>query len=237
MPYCGAPAVPDSLWLRWNLDPILIAALLAFAAVHLARSGGRQRTFAAAGWAVTAFALISPLCALSVSLFAARVGQHVVMILIGAPLIALALPSARNSRFLWPSVAAFTVFLWLWHMPAPYDATLHSDAVYWAMHITLFSSALALWRELLPLGRRPMALVAAGTVASMQMALLGAVLTFAARPLFAWHYATTAAWGLTPLADQQLGGVLMWVPGGLLFLWLALRTAAHLAHEERAATI
>lgn len=235
MPYCGAPPMPGSLWLRWNIDPVVIVALVLLAGIHLARVGGRQRTLAMTGWAVTALALLSPLCALSVSLFAARVGQHMILILIAAPLIAAGLPPPRDSRPLWPAVAAFTVFLWLWHMPAPYDATLHSDAVYWAMHISLFASALALWRALLPLGRRPMALVAAGTVASMQMALLGAVLTFAGRPLFAWHYTTTQAWGFTPLADQQLGGVLMWVPGAVLFLWLALRTAAHAAREQGAA--
>jgi putative membrane protein len=121
----------------------------------------------------------------------------------------------------------FASFLWLWHLPAPYDATLHSDAIYWTMHVTLFGSAVLLWRELLALERRPFALVAAGTVASMQMGFLGAVLTLAGRPLFAWHYLTTEAWGFTPLADQQLGGALMWVPGGVLFLWLALRTLAH----------
>ncbi len=228
MPYCGAPPLPDSLWLRWNLDPVLILALLVLSGLHWRFCAPSRRSLAMTGWAVTALALISPLCALSVSLFAARVGQHMIMILIGAPMIAAALPQARDSRWLWPATAAFTAFLWTWHMPSPYDATLHSDAIYWAMHTTLFFSAVALWRELLPLGERPMALVAAGTAASMQMAFLGAVLTLAGHPLFVWHFATTAAWGFTPLADQQLGGTLMWVPGGALFLWLALRTTAHL---------
>ncbi len=232
MPYCGAPPLPDSLWLRWNFDPILIVALALLAGVHLRLCPASRRTMAAGGWAITSLALISPLCALSVSLFAARVGQHMIMVLLGAPLVAAALPAARNSRWLWPATAAFTAFLWLWHMPAPYDATLHSDAIYWAMHTTLFFSAVLLWRELLPLGERPMGLVAAGTVASMQMAFLGAVLTLAGRPLFSWHYITTQAWGFTPLADQQLGGTLMWVPGGILFLWLALRTTAHVLRDR-----
>ena len=227
MPYCGAPPIPGSLLLRWNLDPVLLLALLALSLLHWRSAPNALRRIAAAGWAVTALALISPLCALSVSLFSARVGQHMVMILIGAPLIARALPGPRSHRWLWPATAAFTGFLWLWHLPAPYAATLHSDAIYWAMHTTLFFSAVILWRELLALGGRPLTLVAAGTAASMQMALLGAVLALAGHPLFAWHIATTGAWGMTALADQQLGGVLMWVPGGLLFLWLGLRTTAH----------
>jgi len=56
----------------------------------------------------------------------------------------------------------------------------------------------------------------------MQMGLLGAVLTFATHPLYLWHLTTTSPWGLTPLQDQQLAGVLMWVPGIGLFLWAAL---------------
>jgi putative membrane protein len=62
----------------------------------------------------------------------------------------------------------------------------------------------------------------------LQMGLLGAVLTLAARPLFQWHAVTTQAWGLSPLQDQQLGGALMWVPGLALFLWSALRSLGRL---------
>ncbi|WP_423141747.1 cytochrome c oxidase assembly protein [Parablastomonas sp. CN1-191] len=235
LPYCGAPPVPGSLWLRWNLDPVLLAGLAMLAAAHWKVAPARLRASAMAGWAVTALALVSPLCALSVSLFSARVAQHMVMILVGAPLVAAALPGPAGSRWLWPVTAVFAAFLWIWHLPAPYTATLQSVPVYWSMHVTLFVSAVALWRELLSVRNRPLTLIAAGTAASMQMALLGAVLALAGRPLFWWHLTTTADWGLTPLADQQLGGTLMWVPGGALFLWLALRTTAHALAEPRGA--
>jgi putative membrane protein len=66
--------------------------------------------------------------------------------------------------------------------------------------------------------------IAAGILTFVQMGLLGVVLAFAQRPLFQWHFLTTAAWGLTPLQDQQLGGTLMWVPGIVLFLWTAIRS-------------
>jgi putative membrane protein len=70
----------------------------------------------------------------------------------------------------------------------------------------------------------------------MQMGFLGAVLTVAGRPLFFWHLTTTQPWGVSPLEDQQLGGVVMWVPGIALFLWAALRTLDRLriALEDRA---
>jgi putative membrane protein len=114
-------------------------------------------------------------------------------------------------------------------MPTPYEATFTSTAVYWTMHITLFGSAIVLWRELLnhpPLRIAPSLVV--GLLTSMQMGLLGAVLTLARRPLFFPHFTTTQTWGLTPLQDQQLGGILMWVPGILLFLWAAIRSLRQL---------
>jgi putative membrane protein len=204
---------------------VLIAALLALAALHIWRAPDR-RVSAALGWAVAALAFLSPLCALSVSLFSARVGQHMILVLVAAPLIGGALPPPRGRRgAVWPSVAAFTATLWLWHMPVPYDATLRSVPLYWAMHVSLFGSAIWLWRQLL--GHRPgeaFAALAGGTVASVQMGLLGAVIALAGHPLFLWHLSLTEAWGLSPLADQQLGGILMWVPGCLFFLWAAIRS-------------
>jgi putative membrane protein len=122
---------------------------------------------------------------------------------------------------LWSATMAFLIALWFWHMPEPYAATFRSTPLYWAMHVTLDGSGLLLWATLLR-QHSPQAL-AAGVVSSIQMGLLGAVIGLAGWPMYVPHYATTEAWGLTPLADQQLGGVLMWVPGCLLFLWAAVR--------------
>ncbi|MBV8910632.1 MAG: cytochrome c oxidase assembly protein [Gammaproteobacteria bacterium] len=218
---------------RFNLDPVLIGVLLVLATLHLARSTDRrQGALAELGWAFAAAALISPLCALSVAMFSARIGQHMILVLVAAPLLALGLPEAKR-RFartrLWSSCAIFFLALWFWHMPGPYDATFESTAIYWTMHITLFGSALLLWREILQgSGELTADVLAAGGLTSMQMGLLGAVLTMAGRPLFFPHLTTTQAWGFTPLQDQQLGGVLMWVPGIALFLWAALRSLGRL---------
>src|SRR6202034_4417214 len=119
---------------------------------------------------------------------------------------------------LWSAAGVFMVSLWGWHMPTPYDATFTSSSVYWMMHITLFGSGIMLWRELINHPARSTAsALTVGLLTSMQMGLLGAVLALAQHPLFLPHLATTQSWGLTPLQDQQLGGVLMWVPGILLF--------------------
>ena len=69
---------------------------------------------------------------------------------------------------------------------------------------------------------RPGAVLLAAFLTTMQMSLLGAVLTFGSRALFAPHFGTTAAWGLSPLEDQQLGGLIMWVPAGTIYAGIAL---------------
>jgi putative membrane protein len=245
LPYCGAPPAPDELLTRFNLDPVLLIALTTLLVGHLillrtpaARSafdgGGHVGTasYAVLGWLFAAAAFISPLCALSVSLFSARVAQHMILVLIAAPLIALAwpLPSKRRGpRALWSTGIAFFVALWFWHMPVPYDATFRSTPLYWTMHVTLFGTSILLWRELLHhRAKLTVDAMTIGALTSMQMGLLGAVLTFAAHPLFLWHLTTTAAWGITPLRDQQLGGVFMWVPGILLFLFASIRSLGRL---------
>jgi len=231
IPYCGVAPSPGELLGRFNLDPVLITTLAVLATAHIVHLSGetpRRRIYAACGWLVTAAALVSPLCALSVALFSARITQHMTLLLAAAPLLALGLPRPARPGAAWPLWAAgvaFMVFLWLWHMPTPYDATFTNTAVYWSMHVTLFGSSIALWRGLIHHPPRRTALVLMiGLLTSVQMGLLGSVLALARHPLFYPHLLTTQIWGLTPLQDQQLGGTLMWVPGILLFLWAAIRS-------------
>jgi putative membrane protein len=233
VPYCGLPPVPAELLHRFNLDPLLILALTACSFAHLsAIPRSTPRLLAATGWLTAAVAFISPLCALSVSLFSARVAQHMVLILLAAPLIAFSAPQlSRHHRIhsLWLTAVGFFVALWFWHMPVPYDATFSSTALYWLMHVTLFGSAIQLWRDLLHHSTdRTVEVLGIGALTSMHMGLLGAVLTFAGHPLFLRHLTTTQVWGLSPLRDQQLGGTLMWVPGIVLFLFAALRSLSRL---------
>lgn len=229
LPYCGSAPLQGELLSRFNLDPILIATLILVGGLQVARiTAAPDRTRVAAGWLLAAAAFISPLCALSVALFSARIAQHMILILLAAPLIASARPATarrHTSTSLWLAVASFFSSLWFWHMPVPYDATFESTSVYWLMHISVFGSAIFLWHELLNHRHdRIVEVLSAGAITSMQMGLLGAILTFAAHPLFLSHLGTTWLWALTPLRDQQLGGVFMWVPGIAAFLWTAMRS-------------
>ncbi len=96
---------------------------------------------------------------------------------------------------------------------------------YWLMQATLLGSAWLLWRAILAPAAQPGPALIALVATIGQMGLLGALIVFAPQPLYWAHLASTAAWGLSPLADQQLGGLLMWVPAILPYLgvglWLA----------------
>jgi putative membrane protein len=239
-PYCGAPPFPSALWARWNLDPLLLGALALLLIGYVAAGKGedcglkwRHRSWFYSGFAVAALALVTPLCPLSVALFSARVGQHLILTTIAAPMMALGLPRLRRTLARAPLLAAatFAITLWIWHSPGPYTATFTSDAAYWGMHATTIAAALAFWAGVLGAAPRRLAVSMAATLAtSLQMALLGAVITFAPRALYAPHALTTSAWGLSPLRDQQLGGVLMWAPAGLIF---AVAVVAPLARVMR----
>ena len=196
------------MWTRWNLDPSLLVALTLAALVVGRNRGG------AAALCVLIVAFVSPLCALSSALFSARVVHHVLLVAVAAPLLAWSLP-AREARNAALPFAVSTVVLWAWHVPSAYDLALSHFGVYWIMQLSLLASATWFWREVFAADRSPldaMAFVGAGFA---QMGMLGAILTFAPEALYAAHAVAPLAWGLSPLADQQLGGLLMWVPAGL----------------------
>ena len=223
--YCGPAALPTNVWLRWNIDPLLIGGLVVLAFCVVRRRPADSR----AGWAaiaLLALVFVSPLCALSSALFSARVLHHVLLIAAVAPLLARAFPlPLLPSPSLALLVALNAVVLWLWHAPAPYAWALASVPIYWLMQITLLVAAWLLWRAVLsPTAQTGAALVALATTVG-QMGLLGALLVFAPRPMYWPHFESTAAWGLTPLVDQHLAGLLMWVPAMLPYLAVALRLA------------
>ena len=244
IPYCGLPVSPDALWSRWNIDPALIMILVLCALGYGLEArvtdtiNNHQKLSFYAGWAVLSAALISPLCPLSVSLFAARVAQHMILVLIAAPLIIVGRPGIAIARLLGyrrrkitqgggftaglSTTALFAALLWFWHSPGPYAATFTSDIFYWSMHISMIGSALWLWHVLLdPRRSHAVPSLLAGLITSTQMSLLGAVITFAPHPLYSPHLLTTLGWGLTQLQDQQLGGAIMWIPSGVIFLAVA----------------
>jgi putative membrane protein len=225
MSYCGPPAVPDELWTRWNFEPGLLIGLIAVALIgaFLLRSATRARQMAFVGaWLISAILFVSPLCALTVSLFSARVGHHVLLTMVVAPLLALALP-AQWGRWmgLLSSLVLSTVALWLWHSPDIYASAFTHPALYWAMQLSLVGLFAWLWLGLFH-SASPMAAGLTALTSAVAMGMLGALLVFASQPLYVPHFATTTPFGLSPADDQQLGGLIMWVPANLPLLALVL---------------
>lgn len=208
------------------------------------------------GWLTLAIALASPLDPLGEELFTAHMVQHELLMLVAAPLLVLARPSGpllrglqragakavgvvlrgRLLRPLWqwlatPLVAwlAHAVVLWGWHLPVLFSASLESTWVHALQHLSFLWVALLFWWALVRASRGGSA---TGVIYLFTTAIhscaLGALLTFAPTPWYPPYLETTAAWGLTPLADQQLGGLIMWVPAGLVFIAAGLFDVARL---------
>lgn len=227
VPYCGEAPGP-SVWLeRWNLDPVLWIGLIVsfFVLWHpaMTRSIPRRRLRSLRGaWALVFLLYISPLCALSSAFFTVRVVHHMALMLVVAPLLAFGLGNRldRIPAPLWTTTALAALVFWIWHVPGPYGAALSSVPVYAFMQFSLAASAVLFWTAL----RRTSAAqaLAALLVTTVQMGLLGALITFASRPMYEPHFMSTWAWGVSPLEDQQLAGLTMWAPGSMAYLCAAV---------------
>jgi putative membrane protein len=205
----------------------------------------------ALGWISLVIALDSPLHELGEQLFWVHMTQHEILMLISAPLLILgrptiaflwALPPAwretvasfghsRTFKTGWGLVSApmsawlvSALALWIWHIPWLFDQTLRSDWIHAAQHTTFLVTALIFWW---PLANRMAKIGYGGGLAYvfttiLHTSVLGALLTFAPKPWYSSYITTAPAWGLTALEDQQLGGLIMWIPAGTLLLIVAL---------------
>ncbi len=261
--HADGPLAPRDAWSAWTWEPAAAAGLGLGAAWYAAgllrlrhdagpgRGAPRWAPWCfGAGLLTVALALFSPLDRLGETLFAAHMAQHLVLMLVAAPLLALGAPllpllwafspGARRAAAGWwhrrtlvrrllgllgsPAAAwALSVgALVFWHLPGPFRAALHHDAVHALEHASfLATSTLFWWVVLRPDGYRrlhPGLAVLYVFTAGLPNGLLGALLTFAGRPLYAGQSAGAALWGLAPLQDQQLAGLIMWMPGGAVHL-------------------
>jgi putative membrane protein len=262
----GQPPAPHDLWGAWHLDPVLLLGLLLAAwAYRRGQASGPRRP--ADTWRARCFtlaltalgvALLSPLDALSSALASAHMVQHLLLVLVAAPLLALSAPSSailrgsplavrraasrwrrrlglthRNLRALTHPAAAWLLHvavLWFWHAAVPYDAALASRPLHLLEHASFLVTAALFWHVVA--GARSAGRVSNGLGVllvfgmAMQSVLLSVLLTFARTPWYGGYAHTTAAWGLDPLADQQLAGAIMWIPAGGVYLAAALALLA-----------
>jgi cytochrome c oxidase assembly factor CtaG len=205
-----------------------------------------------AGWLLLAGALLSPLHWLGEHLFSAHMVEHEIVMACAAPLLALSRPIGA---FLWafpmrirknlaraghqPSVRRAWRFMtapltatvlhgaaiWLWHVPRLFEAAVVSEPLHRLQHLTFLVTALAFWWALVRRAERGAAVLHL-FVTMAHMTLLGALITFAGHVLYLHQTSYAAEWGLTPLEDQQLAGLVMWVPAGTVYAGAALAFAA-----------
>jgi putative membrane protein len=225
--------------------------------VHARRELAWRAACFAGGWAALALALFSPLDAAANRSFAMHMIQHETLMLIAAPLLVLgrglptllwAMPraarlvtgrathavSVRGSwTVLTSPVSAWLLHaaaLWIWHIPPLFNAALTDGALHDWQHATFLATALIFWHSLLrhqSEGKRGIAVVSLFTT-TLHTGILGAMLTFARTPLYApLDHALITYGSLTPLEDQQLGGLIMWVPGALVYVGAALALLAN----------
>ena len=222
-------------------------------------------TYFALGWVVLAAALVTPLHAAGERSFAAHMLEHELLMLAAAPLLVLSRPlgvalwafppglrqglAAGGSALLggaWrlltaPVVATLlqAAVLWLWHAPRLFDLALAHPGWHVLQHLCFLISALLFWWAVLH-GRGSHRLgVAVGCLffTATVSGALGALMAFSNSPWYAGYAASGLdAFGLTPAEDQQLAGVLMWVPGGLVHAGAGLVLLARRLREGGGAT-
>ncbi|HKP72772.1 MAG TPA: cytochrome c oxidase assembly protein [Pyrinomonadaceae bacterium] len=221
----------------------------------------------AGGWFALFVALVSPLHPWGRVLFSAHMTQHEVLMLVAAPLVVLGRPLlpflwalplewARRvgnwGKAIWfqrgwhaltnPLVAwaVHAAALWVWHVPALFQATLTSEWVHTLQHLSFLLSALLFWWSLVH-GRQGWMGYGAATLyvftTSVHSGLLGALLTFANSVWYPAYTGLTDSWGLTPLEDQQLGGLIMWIPAGLVYVVAGLALFAGWMQESEARVV
>ena len=223
-----------------------------------------EATSFAAGWLTTAVAVVSPVAWLSEILFSVHMTQHTLLLLVAAPLLAFGQPllaclwafdATARERIARPfrghsftaiwhyMTAPLSVFLlqtaalWLWHIPSWYEAALHSATIHAVEHVCLLLAGSLFWWAMVRgrYGRMGYGLAVVYVfLTAVHSGTLGALLTIAPDPWYATYVRQAHAWGVDPLDDQQLAGILMWIPAGVIFIVLGLALlAAWLGESER----
>jgi cytochrome c oxidase assembly factor CtaG len=210
-------------------------------------------------------ALLSPLHSVGEHLFSVHMVQHLLLTLVAAPLLLVsnsmpvfmwALPPRHRGavgrlltnvptlRWLSQPLVAGSIFVvtqWAWHQPVAYQWALENRFAHYFEHISFFATALLFWWPVIGAAPLPSPLGYPARMAYtffgwLPNTLLGAGISLSYGVLYPFYVTTAAMYGIDPVFDQQLAGLIMWVPGDLLFATiLMLLLVALLRHEEREA--
>ena len=204
------------------------------------------------GWVSLGAALVSPLHELGERLFSAHMIEHEIVMAIAAPLLVLAKPAGimmwaipRSLRFkvaarlkarvvqsAWrcltkPQVATLMhgAVIWTWHAPSLFDAAVSNVALHRLQHVSFFVTAVLFWWAVLR--ARDLGIAAWNVFVTMlHTSVLGALISLAPRVLYHVQTKNAETWGFRPLEDQQLAGIVMWVPAGTIYAGVAIALLA-----------
>lgn len=204
------------------------------------------------GWFALAAALVSPLHWLGEHLFTFHMIEHEIVMAVSAPLLVAARPigtmlwslprhaRAAAGRLLrrraivaawdWLSsggnaTVLHGVAIWTWHAPVLFDAAVTGAAMHRLQHLSFLITALLFWWSVFYRSNPGLAAWHL-FVTMMHTSILGALMTLAPRVLYEAQTATALEWGLTPLQDQQLAGLIMWIPAGTIYAGAAVAFTA-----------
>jgi cytochrome c oxidase assembly factor CtaG len=212
----------------------------------------RQSLFFYSGMLTLAGALISPLHWLGEHLFTFHMIEHEIVMAVSAPLIVLARPvglllwglpkrarlglgAAMRTPLIrrswdWSTgatsaTAIHGVAIWGWHLPFLFDAAVTNTAMHRLQHLSFFATAVLFWWAVV--WKSDYGAAAWHMFLTMlHTSILGALMALAPRVLYIAQTQTDSAWGLTPLEDQQLAGMIMWVPAGTIYAAAAMTMLA-----------
>jgi cytochrome c oxidase assembly factor CtaG len=204
------------------------------------------------GWLLMGVALVSPLHQWSMELFWVHMVEHEIIMAAAAPLLVLARPlgpmlwafplkwrrrvadAAKTTAYLcgWdmlsrPLVATVLhgMAIWAWHIPALFEAALLSEPLHWLQHLTFLITALFFWWAMLETRTHKGAAVADLFFTAMHTGGLGVLIALAPQPIYPLQSLLSRHFGLDPLADQQLAGLIMWIPAGTVYVAAGLAIA------------
>jgi putative membrane protein len=208
--------------------------------------------FYSVGWATLALALMSPLHWLGERLFTFHMIEHEIVMAISAPMMVAARPVAvlmwglphrirlliarmmqsAQARTAWGWISHGTtattlhgVAIWAWHAPVLFDAAVTDVVLHRLQHFSFFVTAVLFWWSVLWRSNRG---VAAWHlfITMLHTGILGALMALAPNVLYVAQTRAAATWGMTPLEDQQLAGIVMWIPAGIVYAGAALTLLA-----------
>ncbi|MFL5621473.1 MAG: cytochrome c oxidase assembly protein [Gemmatimonadaceae bacterium] len=233
-------------WWRWSIHPSTVLGIAALGALYIGaakRLGRRpalaQQAFFAAGLLVMFASLNGPIHDLSDDyLFSAHMVQHLLLTLVIPPLLLAGTPGwmlrrPLASRFIAPaarrltrapmSFVIFNLTIAVWHLPPFYNAAMAHHSLHIIEHLMFMAAAVLMWWPLLSQLPEFPRLAYPGQMLysflmSIPMSIVAVYIAMADRILYPAYSAAPRVLALTPLEDQLLGALIMWIPGGIIFM-------------------